>query len=250
MTKNTDFFDDDLIRSGGKRMHVGVEQDAEEGGSSTVAARPASDVNLTRMARYRGEVEDQVAKTTEELERLRQRQDALEKEKRSLQELRDKQDDFESSKREMLDNLSHSLLTMERDEIRLSQTIELINTSRSRFKTMQQDIETIKEDEWSDEEQREELNRALSVLEDARMEFSKITGKITAQMSDEQSGDGAPQLFEHLPSSRARQRDAVEAPEQTFVYWMKVGLAISIPFIVAAAILLLVTFFVKGDLVV
>jgi len=154
---NRDFYDDDLVkpREEVNRIKIGPGDDpiASPVVDRSLAApeRPVSDLNITLMSRHRKRVETESARAMEEIERLRQQQEALEREKRELEDARKKQLDYESGKRELLDGLNQSLVTLERNAIKTQQLAELLQGTRKRFRTMLEEISDIQEEEWPEE---------------------------------------------------------------------------------------------------
>ncbi len=232
---NTDFFDEDLIqhRDAAKSIKMGPGGEtpppgAGDGSMDGFVGQPVSDLNLSRMARHKEEVEGQVVKAAEELERLRQRQETLEQEKVILEDLRQKQEGYERGKREMLEHLNESLMTLEREEIRTGQTCDLLSTTRHRFKEMLEEIESVNEETWPDTQVRDELTKALAVIEDARIEFNKMRAKVQAAVgADRGIIDNKPVVFED-----------VRPQEKSFGYWVGVGFAVSLPLILTLFLLL------------
>ncbi|MGD9872970.1 MAG: hypothetical protein AB7T27_01745 [Kiritimatiellia bacterium] len=232
----TDFFDDDLVKPARSQGSIsmgpgaGSTKPVEPGApSTTFPARPVSDFNLTRMAKHREEVESQVARAAQELEHLRQRQEDLEREKHDLEDLRRMQDDYQKGKREMMEQLSQSLLTLEKDELRAEQTRDLLAATRRNFKTMLDSIRSLNDESWGDEMFREELGKARVTVEDARMEYNKARAKIDALLSiDEKAERGRPLMFE---------TPVREEQEFSFGHWFKVGLAVSLPLTLVIIIL-------------
>lgn len=237
----TDFFDDDLVKPNRGQGSIsmgpgaGSTKPVEPGApSTTFPSRPVSDFNLTRMARHKDEVETQVARAAEELERLRQRQEDLEREKHDLEDLRRMQDEYQQGKREMIEQLSQSLLKLEKDELRAEQTRDLLASTRRNFKVMLENIKALGDESWTDEQFREELGKARMIIEDARMEFNKSRAKIDALISIEEKADrGRPVVFE----SPLRDENVF-----SFGHWFKVGMAVTLPLTIL--IVLLVTAFV------
>ena len=233
---NTDFFDDDLVRQreATKRVKMGpgdepVETLVDAGGDSNV--RSISDFNLTRMAKYRHEVDGKSAVAVQELERLRKRQEQLESEKRELEVLRTKQEEYVHGKREMIDHLKRSLVTLERQEVEAERLKELLGTSRKRFKELLADVESISEDTWPDDQFRDELNKSLGIIEEARMEYNKAMSKIEAVRGEEKTSTGAPRsavLFEEHPTHAH--------VEKSFGEWIKIGFAVSLPLVVTVVL--------------
>ncbi|MCS6771517.1 MAG: hypothetical protein NZ740_05780 [Kiritimatiellae bacterium] len=230
----TDFFDDDLIRQRdvSRRGRSGTGDDPSGLGShegSELPARPVSDLNLTRMARHRKEVDTHAAIAAQELERLRKRQEQLEQEKRELEELRRRQDEYERGKREMTETLKRSLVALERKEIDAQRTVELLADARVRFKELLAEVEQLKEEVWPEDRIREELAKSLGILEQARLEYSKTMAKIEAVKPEAAAASGKPTVI-----LEDRSGDAED--EKSFLYWLKVGLAFTLP--LTAAILL------------
>ena len=243
---NTDFFDDDLVkqRDSARRLKLGPSDDSigtvgDGASSDEVPVRPVSDFNLTRMAKHKQEVDDPVATAVHELERLRKRQEDLEREKKELEELRRKQEEYERGKREMSERLSQSLVTLEKDELQAERVSELLGATRKRFKTMLGDIQSLNEEVWPESQVRDELNKALVLLEDSRMEYNKAMSKIDAVGGSGKkvaAGDHQPVIFEESGSM-------LHHEDHDFVYWLKVGFAVTLP-LIAVIVVLTVAFFV------
>jgi chromosome segregation ATPase len=242
---NTDFFDDDLMKQHSAARRVKLDAVGETGdvvgelsGAEEGSVRSVSDFNLTRLAKHKQEVSDQAAAASHELEKLRKRQEDLEREKRELEDLRRKQDDYERGKREMVDRLNSSVTSLEKDELEAERLAELLGATRKRFKNLLMDIEAIHEENWPEAQMRDELAKALNVLEDARLEYNKTMTKIEALSGDARkiSAEIRPVIFEEGKGSVRRDSD------QQFGFWLKVGLAASLPLMIT--ILLVAAVFV------
>ncbi len=231
---NTDFFDDDLVkqRPSAKRIKMGPGDNPEQAGASEEGpSRGVSDFNLTRMAHHREQVEENAANTAQELERLRQRQENLEKERKALEDLRKKQADYERGKQEMIERLHHSLTSLEREELKAEQLLEVLGATRKRFRTWLSSIEEIDEENWPEESFRDELYKALALVDDTRVEYNKAISKIEGLMSEEgkQPSISQPVIFDETHSGSEQ--------EKTFLYWLKAGTAASLPIIITLIIL-------------
>jgi len=237
-----DFYDDDLIRQRDRatriKMGPGDEPAASvrEAAGDDALARPVSELNLTRMARHKQDVDTQSTRASQELEMLRKRQEQLELEKRDLEEFKRKSEEFERGKRDMLANIKRTLTAIERDEIETQRIQELLEATRSRFKSLITDLDDIKEQSWSDENIREELTRALGVIEDARIEYNKSVAKIDSIKAGKTaaSSGSTPILFED--------QSIAYDTEKPFAHWFKVGVAVSLPLIFTLIVLALVYF--------
>lgn len=236
----TDFFDDDLVRQreSAKRIKMGpgdepVDTLGDPAASTDVPVRPVSDFNLTRMARHRKDVDDQTATASQELERLRKRQEQVESEKRQLEDLRRRHDEYGRGKREMIDHLKRSLVGLERREVETQRLAELLAATRQRFRGLLEEIEGIQEEEWPEDTIRDELNRSLGLIEEARMEYNKAMARIEAIKGETPSASAsqAAVLFEEPPGAHE--------VEKSFGYWVKVGLAASLPISLVLVVLAL-----------
>jgi len=242
---NTDFFDDDLVkqRESGRKLNLDSEAPLttlnDVGSGDEVPVRPVSDFNLTRMAKHKQDVDENVVRAVEELERLRKRQEDLEREKRELEDNRNKQQEYEHGKREMLDRLNQSLVTLEKDELQAERLAELLSATRRQFKEMLGEIEAINEDVWPEENFGDELNRALAVVEDSRMEYNKALSKIEAAGGSEPRTGSVGQPVTLEESRHLREE------EKPFTYWLKVGLAVTLPLIVVVLIVAAVFVFLQ-----
>jgi hypothetical protein len=244
----TDFFDDDLIRQrdAPKRIKMGPGDEPVETLGDNVAldeapSRPLSELNLTRMARHRQQVEAQTSTASQEIERLKKRQEQLEHEKKELEEFRRKHEEFDRGKREMLDHLKRNLVTLERREVEAGRLTELLGVTRKRFKSILEEIETIDPESWPEDQIRDELNRNLGVIEDARMEYNKALAKIDAVKTDDRAPapGHAPVLFEEASLAASQERPVG--------YWFKVGFAVSLPFVVTVVLVAIFFFLAQSN---
>jgi vacuolar-type H+-ATPase subunit I/STV1 len=199
----TDFIDNDAVKAAGA---------ASASGSGS------------KLAQQKEQITNKVADTAEEIERLRMRQAELEHEKKSLEEINRKQDEYERSKKEIIENLSRNIILMEKDEITASRMVELLSVSRSRFKDMLAEIRDIQEEKWEGENFEEELDKALALLESARMEYSKAIAKIDAESWNKGNGPAPLATIEMAGQSSLAGKG--------FLFWLKIGFAVSIPMII------------------
>lgn len=221
--KNTDFVDGDLVaRRGGAGDSLGRVVDGmnEEG---AIPARSISDISLGRLTKHREEITTGVVSTINEIETLRRRQEELEQEKKDLEELGKKQAAYERGKREAIEHLNEGIIALEKKEVQSAQLTDLLVATRNRFKELLEEIESIHEDQWGDEDFRTELYKALVIVDDGRMEYNKALAKI--------------QVLERRSDSILDKSYSVAAPavpegcgEKSFGQWVKIGFAVSLPF--------------------
>ena len=226
----TDFFDDDLQRRGAIRT-APLGQATDVVGavkSDDFPARPISDLNLTRMARHREEVNTQVATAKVEIERMRRRQSDLEREKQTLEDLMEKQDQYEQGKLEMIQRISESIVSLEKLEDQAARQVEIYSNTRARFGECVDELHRLNDADWPDELFREELNKAVVQIDVIRKEFVKGQAAVEAV-------GGPVKLFDE---SRPRLTAVTDDPEPArgFGAWVKIGLAVSTPLIIAIAV--------------
>jgi len=120
----------------------------------------------------REEVEARVLETQRRLAELRQEQEALERERAALEELRRRQTEFQTGRQEMIQNLTRGIGLLEEAEQEARQQAEQMARTLSAFREALEKIRAIREEHWAQEDLNMELTRALTILENARMEWN------------------------------------------------------------------------------
>lgn len=195
-------------------------------GADTEVAESAAE----RLAKQKDAIADKVAGAAEEIERLRMRQDELEYAKKALQALNRKQNDYDHGKKEILASLTRSILQMEKDEVRASRMVELLCSTREKFKVLLGEIHAVREEHWGETEFEEELDRSLALVENARMVYNKSVAKIDAE-SWQRGERGAGALVPLDGAGRSSLAD------KGFGFWLKVGIALALPMVLALSAL-------------
>jgi hypothetical protein len=234
----TDFFDDDLVRQ--REAALKIKLDGEGGAprdgfipsSRDLPNRPVSDLTLTHLARHKQEVTDQMVDKAQELDRLRARQEELERERSTLEEMRKKQEAFDAGRRELKDRLNASLVHMEKERQRTERLTQLLEENRRLFRERLVEVEALNEEAWSDETVLNELNQALILLDNVRADYTKGMAKLEAVHP---AGPSAP-----VPASTlAFGEPAAGKPAHPFGYWLRAGLAFTLPLMAVLVLLVL-----------
>jgi len=227
-----DFLDEDLLRD-----------DPGEGPSGSAAGDGRSNAELeeevTRLARQRRELDGQVAGAAQEIEELRRRQSALEQQKTKLEELGRRQTAYEEQKRAVIADLDRGILSLEKEQARADRMVALYAEMRARFAEALTEIRDIDEETWPEEGFEEELNRAFERVEDARALHKKALSRLEA--CD----------WRAAPAPGRREEAAAPAAKPLgrqlgFLFWLKAGLAFSLPLFAGAAVLLAVYLYLTG----
>jgi len=224
-----DFIDEDLLRANRSR------DDGDEGPSHRTES-PISREGMAKMARQKAELNHQVAEAVHEIEELRQRQDALEREKRELEDLSRKQEGYTQAKREIIEQLTGSIMLLEKEEMQAARILELFGVIKERFKDSLTELRSISESDWNEAAYQMELNKAIVIVDDAKNTFKKGLAKMEA------AGWSKGQ-----PSAAASPGEvSIKMQSRSFGQWLRVGFAISIPFVVFGTVLFILWLYFSG----
>ena len=164
---------------------------------------------------------EEVQKTNTELEKLKRQLEDIEKQKLRLEELKKRQDELEVGRSEMADKLTRSLVTVQREAEEAQKRLEQLNSIHNSFTQHLRYIEAINPKTWGAVDLPKELSKALSAVEDARVEYMKAQAKIAVEGSpDIPAPVGLPGSFE---------QDYGYTEERGFKYWIKSGFAFTLP---------------------
>lgn len=176
------------------------------------------------------ELDNQVQRAQEQLLQLKRQQEMIERQKRELEELSRKQEELERGRAEMIEKLSRSMVTIERETYEAEKRVEQLRATNAAFLQHLDVLERINPKNWSNADLHKELSKALSSVDDARTEFNKSITKINAK-SDQ----------EIIPPATMRDYDEKGAGAVNFGLWLKRGLAFTLPLIVFGIIALVIT---------
>ena len=87
------------------------------------------------------------------------------------------------------------------------------------------------EELWPEENIADELNKSLALIEDTRMEYNKSLSKIEAAGGVEPGNVGS------APAPLFENRPIVNDGEKPFSYWLKVGVAVTLPLVVVIVLI-------------
>ena len=153
-----------------------VDSDFQEARSSvhrppSHATDPAPTTDYNRPP-SREEVETRVSETQQKLGELRRAQEELERERATLEELRRRQMEFQNGREEMLNHLTRGLGLLEEAEFAARRDAEQMSKTVADLRTALEKIQFINDQTWTKDEYNLELTRALTTLENARMEWN------------------------------------------------------------------------------
>lgn len=120
----------------------------------------------------REEVDSKVAEAHQRLSELKRAQEELERERAALEEVRRRQMEFQTGRQEMLQNLERGLGLLEDAEFSARREAEQMAKTVTDLRDALRKIEALHEESWTKENFSVELTRALTTLENARMEWN------------------------------------------------------------------------------
>jgi hypothetical protein len=120
----------------------------------------------------REEVDAKVVEAHQKLSELKRAQEELERERAGLEETRRRQMEFQTGRQEMVQNLARGLGLLEEAEFGARRDAEQMGKALTDLRDALSKIEAIHEDTWTRDNFNVELTRALTTLENARMEWN------------------------------------------------------------------------------
>ena len=137
----------------------------------------------------------------------------------------------------MTDKLTRSLVVLEREAYDSQKKLEQIRATRESFEQHLALLESIDPKSWNPADLHKELSRSLSTVDDARAEFSQQRSRLSATAGDDTADVALP---EATPDA------GMSSGGNSFVQWMQIGLAFTLPLIFFGFIALLVFFWLAS----
>jgi vacuolar-type H+-ATPase subunit I/STV1 len=120
----------------------------------------------------REEVDQKVSETQQKLAELKRAQEELERERAGLEETRRRQAEFQTGRQEIIQNLTRGLGLLEEAEFAARRDAEQLGRTLADFRDALGKVQALNEQTWTQANFKVELTRALTVLENARMEWN------------------------------------------------------------------------------
>ena len=213
----SDFVDRDLepTKEAGAPSH-GVDD--------SIAAAPPSREELT----------SRVNETQQKLAELKRIQEEVERESNELQEARKRHIELTTGREEMVQHLTRGIGLLEEAELSSGRTTEQLAITVNDLQGSLNKINSIAEEEWTEENGSVELTRALTTVENARLEWN--SARIKWPVLDGETGLG-PAGSEQ---PQAEERPSLE--QHSFWQLSRMGLAFTWPLVVVgvAIVILLI----------
>src|ERR1043166_9690132 len=120
----------------------------------------------------REEMDSKVGETQQKLAELKRIQQDLERERAALEETRRRQSEFTTGRQEMVQNLTRGVGLLEEAEFTARRDAEQMAKALVELRDAQSKVQSIHEEAWTKDNLNVELTRALTIVENARMEWN------------------------------------------------------------------------------
>ena len=177
----------------------------------------------------REEVDLKVTEAQQKLTELKRAQQELERERASLEELRRRQAEFQTGRQEMIHNLTRGLGLLEEAEFTARRDAEQMAKALGDLRDALAKVEAVHEETWSKDNFNVELTRALTAIENARMEWNGARLKFPVLSGQIKEASAAPDADETASSPFA---------VKSFAGLCRLGLALTWPLAVVALLAL------------
>jgi hypothetical protein len=200
-----------------------VDTDFHTPKSPYASTTPSASAGNSFRAPTREEVDSKVNEAQQKLAELKRAQEELERERATLEEVRRRQSEFQTGRQEMIENLTRGLGLLEETEFSARREAEQMAKSIAEMRDALAKVQSINEEVWSKDNFNVELTRALTTLENARMEWNGARLKfsvLSGQSPTPKSSAGDP----------ANAAPSLLAPK-SFLELCKLGLAFTWPLV-------------------
>jgi hypothetical protein len=136
--------------------------------TTTMSAQPSSPSRPPS----REEIEAKVSDAHSKLAELKRAQEQLERERASLEEARRRRAEFQNGREEMLHHLTRGAALLDETVFAARRDAEQMSRTLGDLRDMLAKVEHLREETWTQENWNTELTRALTTLENARMEWN------------------------------------------------------------------------------
>jgi chromosome segregation ATPase len=128
----------------------------------------------------RDDTDRKVVEAQQKLVELKRAQEELERERSGLEELRRRQTEFLTGRQEIIQQLTRGLGLLEEAEFAARRDAEQMVKTIADFREALAKVQAIHDETWTKENFQMELTRALTTIENARMEWNSARLKVSA----------------------------------------------------------------------
>jgi hypothetical protein len=170
----------------------------------------------------REELDGRVTETHQKLAELKQAQEVLERERAALEEARRRQTEFQTSRQEMIQYLTRGVGLLTEAEFAARREAEQLGKTLAGLQEALGKVHAIRDETWTQDNYQTELTRALTTLENARMEWN--SARLKWPVLSGPTASGSPDAPKRSPA------EALLAPRQ-FGELCRLSLALTWPLV-------------------
>jgi hypothetical protein len=170
-------------------------------------------------------VDRKVVEAQQKLVELKRAQEELERERAGLEELRRRQGEFQTGRQEIIQQLTRGLGLLEEAEFCARRDAEQMVKTVGDFRAALTKVQAIHDEVWTKENFQIELTRALTTIENARMEWNSARLKLPVLAGENKPVDAVEKTAAPAAPSLA---------ELNFGQLCRIGLAMTWPLLLAA----------------
>lgn len=156
----------------------------------------------------REDLDAQLTGTQQQLAKLKEAQDQLERTRAAVEEMRRRHADFTAGRGETLQSLTRGIGLLQKSEEDSRRDAELLSRTLEGLRSSLSHVERLNEQAWTSETWEQELTKALTTIENARLEYHSarlkwpvLEGKLPDGTAVRQAPD-APPAWTTLPLGR------------------------------------------------
>ena len=205
----SDFVDSDF---------VATQKTLTTSGYATATAPAAAQHAQMNRPPTREEIEAKVNDTQARLAGLKRAQEELERERAALEEARRRRIEFQNGREEMLQHLTRGVGILDEAEFNARRDAEQMKQTVADMRAALDKVQAMDEKQWSEDNWQQELTKALTTLENARMEWNSARVKFSIL-------DGAMKA----PDSEKSDKAAALLNGQSFADLCRLGFALTWP---------------------
>ncbi|MEM6278829.1 MAG: hypothetical protein AAF733_05075 [Verrucomicrobiota bacterium] len=188
---------------------------------------------------YTEDLNDEYQQAQDQLRQLRQQEEQIRRQAEELEELTQKEEQFKEGRASVTEQLTQYLSLLDEEATEAQRLAEDCGAAHERLESHLAHISALRPETWSRADRKAEIARALSYVEAAEEELEDV-GSLVNSFGKKNTGLFPMKGHHRRPSSGS----PTASQPQDFLYWVKSGLAFSLPFVGFAVIaLLLVLFF-------
>jgi DNA repair exonuclease SbcCD ATPase subunit len=173
-------------------------------------------------------VDRRVVEAQQKLADLKRAQDDLERQRAGLEELRRRQNEFHTGRDEIVQNLTRGLGLLEEAEFAARRDAEQMMKTIADFRVALEKVQAINDATWTKENFQVELTRALTTIENARMEWNSARLKISALAGESRTAAAVSE------NKNPAAGNSVSFADLNFGQLCKIGLAFTWPLLLVA----------------